>query len=167
LFIPPRPHYRPRRMDAINGDISRSPVHSRQEPDIPAVEFERADPPRGLTAEESLVYVPAAVAISLRGNNPVLAIRVFVWGANAVCQVVRDAVWGGTSPFEESGVYYSPTVVAALRELEEIRKGHFRWFNEPCFTLNALLLWLAHEAHQQRWRRCGVDLDEVGAEEGE
>ena len=25
---------------------------------------------------------------------------------------------------------------------------------------------LAREAHQQRWRRCGVDLDEVDAEEG-
>ena len=54
---------------------------------------------------------------------------------------------------------------SARQELRKIREDHFVRFTPICFTMNALLIWLAREAHHQRWTRCGIDLDEVDAEE--
>eukprot|EP00904_Undaria_pinnatifida_P006426 jgi/Undpi1/2913/HiC_scaffold_14.g06290.m1 len=98
------------------------------------VELEPAGPPPELTPTECLTHLPTAVGLC-PPNKPEVGLKVFKWGAEAICDVVIESYLAGGDPFEDGGIMQTAAAPAIVK-LAKIRKEYQEDFDDECILLD-------------------------------
>eukprot|EP00904_Undaria_pinnatifida_P006392 jgi/Undpi1/2883/HiC_scaffold_14.g06260.m1 len=137
------------------------------------VELEPAGPPPELTPTECLTHLPTAVGLC-PPNKPEVGLKVFKWGAKAICGVVIESYLAGGDPFEDGGIMQTAAAPAIVK-LAKIRKEYQEDFDDECISLDFAIEDLCEELARVPWSAKTVeDLGSTpptpsacGVEEGE
>eukprot|EP00904_Undaria_pinnatifida_P006397 jgi/Undpi1/2888/HiC_scaffold_14.g06265.m1 len=113
------------------------------------VELEPAGPPPELTPTECLTHLPTAVGLC-PPNKPEIGLKVFKWGAKAICGVVIESYLAGGDPFEDGGIMQTAAAPAIVR-LAKIRKEYQEDFDDECISLDFAIEDLCEELARVPW----------------
>eukprot|EP00904_Undaria_pinnatifida_P006394 jgi/Undpi1/2885/HiC_scaffold_14.g06262.m1 len=143
------------------------------DPSSATVELEPAGPPPELTPTECLTHLPTAVGLC-PPNKPEIGLKVFKWGAKAICGVVIESYLAGGDPFQDGGIMQTAAAPAIVK-LAKIRKEYQEDFDDECISLDFAIEDLCEELARVPWSAKPVeDLGSTpptpsarGVEEGE
>eukprot|EP00904_Undaria_pinnatifida_P006396 jgi/Undpi1/2887/HiC_scaffold_14.g06264.m1 len=113
------------------------------------VELEPAGPPPELTPTECLTHLPTAVGLC-PPNKPEVGLKVFKWGAKAICSVVIESYLAGGDPFEDGGIMQTAAAPAIVK-LAKIRKEYQEDFDDECISLDFAIEDLCEELARVPW----------------
>ena len=113
------------------------------------VELEPAGPPPELTPTECLTHLPTAVGLC-PPNKPEIGLKVFKWGAKAICGVVIESYLAGGDPFEDGGIMQTAAAPAIVK-LAKIRKEYQEDFDDECISLDFAIEDLCEELAKVPW----------------
>eukprot|EP00904_Undaria_pinnatifida_P006398 jgi/Undpi1/2889/HiC_scaffold_14.g06266.m1 len=112
-------------------------------------ELEPAGPPPELTPTECLTHLPTAVGLC-PPNKPEVCLKVFKWGAKAICGVVIESYLAGGDPFEDGGIMQTAAAPAIVK-LAKIRKEYQEDFDDECISLDFAIEDLCEELARVPW----------------
>eukprot|EP00904_Undaria_pinnatifida_P006413 jgi/Undpi1/2901/HiC_scaffold_14.g06278.m1 len=113
------------------------------------VELEPVGPPPELTPTECLTHLPTAVGLC-PPNKPEIGLKVFKWGAKAICGVVIESYLAGGDPFEDGGIMQTAAAPAIVK-LAKIRKEYQEDFDDECISLDFAIEDLCEELARVPW----------------
>eukprot|EP00904_Undaria_pinnatifida_P014054 jgi/Undpi1/977/HiC_scaffold_10.g04441.m1 len=106
-------------------------------------------PPPELTPTECLTHLPTAVGLC-PPNKPEIGLKVFKWGAKAICGVVIESYLAGGDPFEDGGIMQTAAAPAIVK-LAKIRKEYQEDFDDECISLDFAIEDLCEELARVPW----------------
>ena len=113
------------------------------------VELEPAGSPPELTPTECLTHLPTAVGLC-PPNKPKVGLKVFKWGAEAICDVVIELYLADGDPFEDGGIMQTAAAPAIVK-LAKIRKEYQEDFDDECILLDLAIENLCEELARVPW----------------
>eukprot|EP00904_Undaria_pinnatifida_P006409 jgi/Undpi1/2899/HiC_scaffold_14.g06276.m1 len=94
-------------------------------------------------------HLPTAVGLC-PPNKPEVGLKVFKWGAKAICGVVIESYLAGGDPFEDGGIMQTAAAPAIVK-LAKIRKEYQEDFDDECISLDFAIEDLCEELARVPW----------------